>query len=167
MASITSQHVCMTLLEILGVIRENVSRWYRIGLPRRETQETQVRSLGREDSLRRKWQPTPVFWPGKFHGQRSLVSYSPWGHRVAQITEWLGTHITFQGRWLWDSGFNYFLYLIRRNYSLLVYVLSETRGLGQLIYQLTFLHKSAILFIGKVQIHLKRSCIWKQDTTWE
>ena len=28
---------------------------------------------------RRKWQSTPVFLPGKFHGQRSLVSYSPWG----------------------------------------------------------------------------------------
>ena len=27
----------------------------------------------------RKWQPTPVFLPGKFHGQRSLVGYSPWG----------------------------------------------------------------------------------------
>ena len=25
----------------------------------------------------RKWQPTPVFLPGKFHGQRSLVGYSP------------------------------------------------------------------------------------------
>ena len=31
---------------------------------------------------RRKWQPTPVLLPGKFHGQRSLVGYSPWGHRV-------------------------------------------------------------------------------------
>ena len=28
---------------------------------------------------RRKWQPTPVFLPGEFHGQRSLASYSPWG----------------------------------------------------------------------------------------
>jgi len=27
----------------------------------------------------RKWQPTPIFLPGKFHGQRSLVGYSPWG----------------------------------------------------------------------------------------
>ena len=27
---------------------------------------------------RRKWQPTPVLLPGKFHGRRSLVSYSPW-----------------------------------------------------------------------------------------
>ena len=28
---------------------------------------------------RRKWQPTPVFLPGKSHGRRSLVGYSPWG----------------------------------------------------------------------------------------
>ena len=28
---------------------------------------------------RRKWQPTPVFLPGKFHGWRSLVGCSPWG----------------------------------------------------------------------------------------
>ena len=27
-------------------------------------------------------QPTPVFLPGEAHGQRSLVGYSPWGHRV-------------------------------------------------------------------------------------
>ena len=25
------------------------------------------------------WQPTPVFLPGKFHGQRSLTGYNPWG----------------------------------------------------------------------------------------
>ena len=30
---------------------------------------------------RRKWQPTPVFLPGKSYGQRSLVGYSPWGHK--------------------------------------------------------------------------------------
>ena len=30
---------------------------------------------------RRKWQPTPVFFPGKSHGQRSLVGYSPWGQK--------------------------------------------------------------------------------------
>ena len=33
----------------------------------------------RKMSWRRKQQPTPVFLPGKFHGQRSLVGYSPWG----------------------------------------------------------------------------------------
>ena len=29
---------------------------------------------------RKKWQPTPIFLPGKLHGQRALVGYSPWGH---------------------------------------------------------------------------------------
>ena len=29
----------------------------------------------------RKWQPTPIFLPEKSHGQRSLVAYSPWGHK--------------------------------------------------------------------------------------
>ena len=38
------------------------------------TQETWVWPLGREDPLSRKWQSNPVFLPGKFHGQRSLVS---------------------------------------------------------------------------------------------
>ena len=31
---------------------------------------------------RRKWQPTPVFVPGKSHGQRGLVGCSPWSHRT-------------------------------------------------------------------------------------
>ena len=30
-------------------------------------------------SWRRQGQPTPVFWPGKFHGQMSMAGYSPWG----------------------------------------------------------------------------------------
>ena len=30
---------------------------------------------------RRKWQPPPIFLPGKSHGQRSLAGYSPWGHK--------------------------------------------------------------------------------------
>ena len=30
---------------------------------------------------RRAWQPTPVFLPGKSHGQRNLADYSPWGHK--------------------------------------------------------------------------------------
>ena len=35
----------------------------------------------------RKWQPAPVFLPEKFHGQRSLVGYSPWGHKESDTTE--------------------------------------------------------------------------------
>ena len=40
---------------------------------------------------RRKWQPTPVFLPGKSYGQRRLVGYSPWSHkRVGHnlVTKW-------------------------------------------------------------------------------
>ena len=36
--------------------------------------------------LRRKWQPTPGFLPGKSHGQRSLGGYSPWGHIESDTT---------------------------------------------------------------------------------
>ena len=36
---------------------------------------------------RREWHPTPVFLPGEFHGQRSLVGYSPWRHRESNTTE--------------------------------------------------------------------------------
>ena len=38
---------------------------------------------------RRKWQSTPALLPGKSHGQRSLISYSPWGHKESDTTEWL------------------------------------------------------------------------------
>ena len=38
---------------------------------------------------RRKWQSTPVLLPGKFHGQRSLVGYSPWGCKESDTTEQL------------------------------------------------------------------------------
>ena len=50
-------------------------------------QETRVQSLGQEDPWRRKWQPTPVFLPGKSHGQRSLVGYSLWHHKESDMTE--------------------------------------------------------------------------------
>ena len=45
-----------------------------------EIQETQVRSLGQDDPLRRKWQATPGFFmPGEFHGQKSLEGCNPCG----------------------------------------------------------------------------------------
>ena len=36
---------------------------------------------------RRAWQPTPVFLPGKSHGQRSLEGFSPQGHKELEMTE--------------------------------------------------------------------------------
>ena len=47
-------------------------------------QETWVHSPGWEDPWRRKWQPTPVFLPGKSHGPRSLVGYGPWGRKESE-----------------------------------------------------------------------------------
>ena len=44
-------------------------------------QETWVQSLGQEDPQEKEMAATPVLMPGKFHGWRSLVGYSPWGHK--------------------------------------------------------------------------------------
>ena len=43
---------------------------------------------------RRQWQPTPVLLPGKSHGRRRLVGYSPWGHKELDTTEWLHFHFS-------------------------------------------------------------------------
>ena len=45
----------------------------------------------RKISWRRKHQPTTVFLPGESHGQRSVVSYSPWGRKESDRTEQLST----------------------------------------------------------------------------
>ena len=45
-------------------------------------QETLVQFLGQEDPLEKGTVPTPVFWPGKFHGV-----YSPWGCKESDMTE--------------------------------------------------------------------------------
>ena len=49
---------------------------------------------------RRKWQPTPVFLPGKPHGRRSLVDYSPWGCKESDRTE---TSLSLSHIYLWAS----------------------------------------------------------------
>ena len=46
-----------------------------------------VQSLGQEGPWRKKWQPAPVFSPGKVHEQRSLVGYSPWDCKESGTTE--------------------------------------------------------------------------------
>ena len=47
---------------------------------------------------RRKWQPTPVLLPGKSHGGRSLVGYSPWGRKESDRTERLHFHFKITER---------------------------------------------------------------------
>ena len=52
-------------------------------------QETCVGSLDWEDPLEKRMASTPVFLPGKFHGQRSLAGYSQWGRKESVTTDWL------------------------------------------------------------------------------
>ena len=57
---------------------------------------------------RRKWQPTPVLLPGKFHGLRSLVGYSPWGRKESDTTEQLHFHFHWPPHGLCHSGVLHF-----------------------------------------------------------
>ena len=54
---------------------------------------------------RREQLPTPVFLPGKCHGQRSLAGYSPWGHTESDMTERLSLTFTSSS----SSSFFFFL----------------------------------------------------------
>ena len=57
---------------------------------------------------RSKWLPTSVFMPGEFHGQRSLVGYSPRGHKeldmMEQLTHWLQSSIFERRLYEWISS---------------------------------------------------------------
>ena len=58
------------------------------------SQQKQDQEL-REKFLRfgvEQWHPTPVLLPGKSHGWRSLVGYSPWGFKELDTTKQLSTH---------------------------------------------------------------------------
>ena len=74
--------------------------WRKQGLPRwltgeesacpgRRHRRCRFNPWVRKIPWRSKWQPTPVFLPGKSHGQRSLVGYSPW---VRETQTQLSTH---------------------------------------------------------------------------
>ena len=45
-------------------------------------------------SYRRKWQPTPVFLPGKSYGLKSRAAHSPWGCKESDMSEKASTHTT-------------------------------------------------------------------------
>jgi len=49
--------------------------------------ETWVPSLGQEDPLEKEMATTPVLLPGKSHGRRRVVGYSPWHHKELDMTE--------------------------------------------------------------------------------
>ena len=73
-----------------------LSLWYGTGFPGGPVVENlpansgdtgDVGSIPRSGRSLNGRQPSPVFLPGKSHGQRSLMSYSPWGHKELDMTE--------------------------------------------------------------------------------
>ena len=68
-----------------------------------EPPETWVRSLDWEDPWRREWKPTPVFWPGESHEQRSLAGYSLWDCKESDMTEWLTFIFTLEQMDWWPG----------------------------------------------------------------
>ena len=52
---------------------------------------------------RRKWHPTPVLLPGKFHGQRNLVDYSTWDCKESDTTEQLHLYNQKRNFWMEES----------------------------------------------------------------
>ena len=61
-------------------------------LPPGEVQVLWTLNQENDVTWRRKWQPTPVFLPGKSHGQRSLVGYSTWGRKELGSTQVLNNN---------------------------------------------------------------------------
>ena len=69
-----------------------VAQWQGICLPMQETSKTRVWTLGWEDPWSRKWQPTPVFLPGKSHGQRTLgATVAGVAESQTQLSNWAET----------------------------------------------------------------------------
>ena len=91
---------------------------------------------------RRAWLPTPVFWPGEFCGQRSLVGYSPWGHQESDTTEWLILS--------WEPG-------IRISYLFSRHKVSHSSDPQQLSHSISFNPRSVSSFIK--QRHVRLTCL--------
>ena len=75
------QHV---ILLIRGILKNGTNELIY------KTNRCRIQSYGYQGGKtpwRRKCQPTPIFSPEKFHGQRSLGGYSPWGHKELNTTE--------------------------------------------------------------------------------
>ena len=70
-------------------------RWLRICLwCRRSSFDLWFRKI----LQRREWLSTPVYLPGKFHGQRDLAGYSPWGHKESDMTKRLTHYLIHRSR---------------------------------------------------------------------
>ena len=102
-------NLCVYLSIYLSIYLYGLSRWHSGKEPAyqcRRHKRFGFSPWALKISWRRKWQPNPVFSPGKFHGLRSLVGYSPWGHKESDMTEHAHTLFNSLGCWLkwFNSG---------------------------------------------------------------
>ena len=100
-----------------------------------------------ETSWNRKWQPTLVFLPGKFHGQRSLAGYIPRGYKQLDMAKHLHIHS-------WNTD-NWQKILIK-NYNDLYYCYGASL-ITQLVKNLPAMQEALVLFLGWEDL-------WKKDS---
>ena len=70
---------------MLKILQARLQQYMNYELP--DVQARFRKGRGGTIPWRRKWQPTPVFLPGKSHGRWSLVGYCPWGRKESDTTE--------------------------------------------------------------------------------
>ena len=75
------------LTQVVLVVKESSCQWKRC---KRHPFDPWVGKI----PWRKKWQPTPVFLPGKSHGQKRLAGCSPWGCKESDTTEMSNAHIS-------------------------------------------------------------------------
>ena len=84
---------CPTLCDLMdcsssvhGIFQARVLEWVAISFSKGSSWPG-FNPWDRKIPWRRTWLPSPVLWPGEFHGQRSLASYSPWGCKELDMTD--------------------------------------------------------------------------------
>ena len=60
-------------------MKENEGNFKNEGKINTFSDKKELREFIANRQQRRQWQPTPVLLPGKSHGWRSLMDFSPWG----------------------------------------------------------------------------------------
>ena len=83
------------------LLYQGFSRWYSGKEPPCQYKSCQSHGFNPwvgKIPCKRKWQPTAVFLPGKSHRQRSLMGYSPQGHKESDTTEQLSIHTHYSKR---------------------------------------------------------------------
>jgi len=98
---------------------------------------------------RRKWQPTPVFLPGKSHGQRNLAGCSLWSHKESDMTE--------------CTQHNSLLY--RRGRNITTFLKGQWWGLSEIMYSMHWNEyltwsKHKINFSYQIKLRLKPRSAW-------